>query len=724
MGEVHKLVGIKPIFTTPYHPMMNGKLERQHAVLKSILSKLCASKPKDWDRYLVPTLFAMREIPSDTTGFSPFELLYGRKVRGPLAILRDLWSEPNLANDTRSSYQYVLELRERLEDSAEIAASNANMNASVYKSYFDKNSVKRTFKVGDEILLLLPDSSNKLLSSWKGPYTVTEVKSKVNYMINKDGKSKLFHVNMLKPYYRRAIVGSLCAIDEQPILVAAGVSSQDLVQTCVIEDDPKALLLLPDHVPGAGFDINPQLDATQRADVEAVLDKYADVLSDSPGCTGTLTHEIHLTTTDTVCNKTYPVPIHLKSFFDEEVDQMLDMGVIRPSKSNFCNPSVMVEKAGTNPKSYRLTQDFRALNSVTKFDAEPMPSMDADLHKFSDSIYFTEIDVTRAYYQIPLSENSRHYTAFSTSKGLMEYCRMPFGLVTACASYIRLMRKIFCDLTPEENEHISIYFDNIFIATPDWKTHVELLEAVFSRLRKHGITARPSKCHYGYPTVNYLGFRVGQGNLMPNEDKVNSLTSMRLPTRKKELRSFLGLISFYRKFVPNMADLTATLSDMLRKEAPEPLVWTESDEQKFHKIIKLIASEPILKLPDMKKKFCLRTDASNIGISGVLLQYHDNIPMPVHFISRKLLDRERNYSPIEKECLALVWAIDKLRYYLYGAKFIIECDHRPLVYLKKFKGSNAKLMRWALSLQPYNYDVVYIPGKDNHHADILSRCTE
>ena len=135
-------------------------------------------------------------------------------------------------------------------------------------------------------------------------------------------------------------------------------------------------------------------------------------------------------------------------------------------------------------------------------------------------------------------------------------------------------------------------------------------------------------------------------------------------------------------------------------------------------------SPPLLRVPDLSKKVCLRVDASNVGLGAVLLQYWENIPQPVFYASRKLLPRERNYSAIEKECLALVWAVEKFRYYLYGQEFLIETDHRPLVYMRNFKGKNSRLIRWALSLQPFNFTIVHIPGSDNHGADVLSRCVD
>ena len=163
MGELHKLLGVKPLFTTPYHPAGNGRIERFHATLKASLRKLCADKHKEWHRYLVPTLFAMREIPSDRTGFSAFELLYGRPVRGPLSVLRDLWENRSVEEDERTMFQYVIELRDKLEDSSRIAAQNADISANKYKSYFDMKSQDRKFHPGDEVLVLLPDNKSKLL---------------------------------------------------------------------------------------------------------------------------------------------------------------------------------------------------------------------------------------------------------------------------------------------------------------------------------------------------------------------------------------------------------------------------------------------------------------------------------------------------------------------------------------------------------------------------------
>ena len=186
--------------------MGNSRCKRLHCTLKACLEKLCIDKPRDWDRYIIPTLFALREIPSDRSGFSAFELLYGRQVRGRLAVLRDLWEDKSLADEKRTLYQYVLELQQKLQDYAKISVKNTEISVQKYKTYFDLTSQDRQFAPGDEVLLLLPDTTNKLLVAWKGPFTVIERRNHVNYVINCDGVHKQFHANLLKKYHRRANV--------------------------------------------------------------------------------------------------------------------------------------------------------------------------------------------------------------------------------------------------------------------------------------------------------------------------------------------------------------------------------------------------------------------------------------------------------------------------------------------------------------------------------------
>ena len=459
--------------------------------------------------------------------------------------------------------------------------------------------------------------------------------------------------------------------------------------------------------------IESTLNWRQHADIEDLVLEFPDVFSDVPGCTPTIQHDISLITTDRIRAKLYPVPVYLQPHFKEEVDKLQEQGIIQLSSSPHCSPVVMVKK---QDGTYRMAIDYRLLNSVTVFHAEPSCSVEEDLHKFAGARYFSELDLSKAYYQVPLTEKAKPLTAFPTHKGLMEFNRLPFSLVTACATYIRLMRIVLAGLP-----NVSFYFDNIFVYSTDWPQHVSSVRSVLLKLREHHLTIKPSKCKFGVSTIQYLGFQLDGSQLKPQLNKIEALCQVTPPTTKKKLRSFLGMVSFYKTFIPQASEYTGPLSDLLKKGVKEPLEWDEDLLGRFHHLKLALSSDPVLKLPDLQLPFVLRTDASNHGLGAVLLQYHDGCPHPVAYVSRKLLDRERRYAVIERECLAIVFGVRKFDFYLRGKEFILEIDHKPLIYLERMKGNNDRLLRWALSLQAYRFRIVHIAGQDNLGADLLSR---
>ena len=723
MQELHSLLGVKPIFASVYHPQTCGRVERMHSTMKTCLRKLCAEKPRDWNRYIPSVMFAMREIPSERTGFSPFELLYGRQARGPLAVLRDLWEGGPEAVD-REVHEYVVELQEKMKLSAELAAANSEKAIAKYKTYYDMKAQHRQLAVGDEVLLLLPDSKKKLLMAWAGPYKIVEKRNRTNYVINIKGEQKLFHANLLKKYHRR-ISAQQNITDETSVfeciaqrsilrLEAGGALELDNAR---VHDVEKESVAIPEIFGGKedSPSIYEALSGKQNQDIQRLILENKVAFSMLPGLTTAIEHDIELNTTESIRSKNYPVPFNLKNAFNEEVDNLLKMDIIQPSTSSYRNPVILVRKKEPD-LTHRLVVDFRAVNSVTRIDAEPACSIDDDLHTLHESKIFSELDLTRAYYQINLKESARPLTAFACERGLMEFKRMPFGLVNACATYIRLMRRVLRNL-----ENVSFYFDNILVHTKTWDDHISTLKKVISRLREFGLTVKPSKCKFGFKNINYFGFNIGEGEIRPQSVKIRDLLETEMPRNKKALRSFLGLVSFYRKFVPNLSELTSGLSDLLRKDVREPLEISPQNEENFRKIIGALSTYPIRRLPAMHKDFAVRSDASSQGVGAVLLQYYDGVPFPVAYASRKLNDAERRYSTIERECLAVIFAISKFRNYLVGRKFILEVDHKPLVYLNKFKTTNDRLMRWALGLQPYHFQIVHIPGTQNLGADLLSR---
>ena len=507
---------------------------------------------------------------------------------------------------------------------------------------------------------------------------------------------------MLKKYIRR---------DSEPS------TKPTTCQVCIIDDTE-----IPGDVcdvevinyPGQSqVNINPKLSRGQLSQVNEVISNFPDVFSDIPGCTSTFSHKIHLTSNIPVHRKPYPVPHHLQASFDDEIEKMIQLGVIEPSTSPYCSPSVLIKKPDN---TWRFCVDYRALNDVSLFDAEPMPRMDEALGKFVGDKYFTEIDLCKGYWQIPLCDESKPLTAFATKQGLMQFTRMPFGLKTACASFIRLMRKVLVGLKNTE-----CYFDNIVVHSSNWSDHLADVNALLQRLRDHGLTAGPSKCFMAFNEIKYLGFALGNNCLSPLDEKIRAVIDMPLPNTKKQLRSFLSSVSFYRKFIPNLSDIVAPIQELLKKYSSNTLIWTDLQKERMDLLKAKLSHPPILALPDYSKVFYLRTDASDTGLGAVLLQSHDGVLKPIAYASRSLLDREKRYAVIEKECLSIVWAVEKFKTYLYGKDFVLQTDQQPLTYLRNMRNGNNKLMRWSLSLQPYSFTLDYIKGSDNVGADFLSR---
>ena len=359
MKEICRLISIKQSFTTPYHPMANGLNERFNGTLKAMLKRICQERPKDWDRYLPAILFAYREVPQSSTGFSPFELLYGRTVRGPLTLIRDVWIG-NDQGEVYNTYQYVSNLKNKLEETCQLVHENALEAGEKYKHYYDKKARVRYMKVGDKVLVLLPTDSNKLLLSWKGPFEITEVLNDFDYRVElAAGKTKVFHANLLKLYEVRDEVMAVSVITYRE----------------VDEDEP--LIPLPE-VKGEGetyndVSINPDLSSSQKTELKRLIEEYKVIFSDRPGLTNLEEHVINLADKVPVREKQYPIPFSTKAAIEDEVQSMLKEGIIERSHSDYSAPVVLVKKPdGT----HRFCINYRKLNMKTKFDAEPMNQPD------------------------------------------------------------------------------------------------------------------------------------------------------------------------------------------------------------------------------------------------------------------------------------------------------------------------------------------------------------
>jgi hypothetical protein len=360
------------------------------------------------------------------------------------------------------------------------------------------------------------------------------------------------------------------------------------------------------------------------------------------------------------------------------------------------------------------------LNKVTEFDAEPIPDPEVLFASLQSKQHFTKIDLAKGYWQIPMAESDRTKTAFRTPQGLYQFKKMPFGMSTAPSTFARMMKKL--DLDRFKSVH---FFDDVLVATEDWPSHLQALDGLLTELGKHGLTVRPSKVEAGFDSIEFLGHIVGEGSMRPVPAKVSKILNVTVPTTKKQVRSLIGLVSFYRRYVSNFASIVSPLVELTKKSQPNKVRWSDECQRAFDLIKNVLSSEPVVRLPDFSRPFTVRSDASSTGIGAALMQSDDDgVLHPVLYASRKLLDRETRYSTVERECLALVWAVDKFHRYLFGSHFFVETDHRPLTYLKQSKTPNGRLLRWALSLQEHSFTVVPIAGVRNFEADVLSRLTK
>ena len=514
---------------------------------------------------------------------------------------------------------------------------------------------------------------------------------------------KIYHVNLLKKWRSRQEVVMFChttppledELEFHPEVTAGKETWKDVI----VSDD---------------------IPADQKQKISDLLSEYSDVFSDKPSITNAAVHRIETCEERPIRCTPYRIPHSLKEKFKGELDEMLQLDIVKKSNSEWASPVVIVPKkdADGNQTGIRVCIDYRKVNAVTRFDAYPLPRMEDLIENLTSAKFITKLDMTKGYWQIPLGVDSRKKSAFITPYGLYEFQVMPFGMMTAPATFQRMMAKVLSGT----EQFAGAYLDDVIISSKSFDEHVAHLQAVLDRLRQAKLVANPSKCVVGHAEIQYLGHLVGAGEMRPLDSKVEAVRQYAKPETKKQLRAFLGLCGYYRKFVQNFADIAAPLTDQTGKKYPNKIKWTSECEKSFSQLKLALCSKPVLQLPDFSKPFVVQVDASERGLGAILCQKDDHgDEHPIVFCSRKLLDRERTLATTEKECLGLVWAIQLLRPYLFGYPFVVETDHNALVWLYKVKDTNQKLLRWSLILQQYNFTVKHKRGKDNANADALSR---
>ncbi|KAJ1130785.1 hypothetical protein NDU88_009132 [Pleurodeles waltl] len=613
--------GVTYKFSTPYHPQTNGLVERFNKTLKGMIMGLSDKLRRRWDVLLPCLLFAYREVPQKGVVFSPFELLFGHPVRGPLCLVRESWEKP-LKESKENVLDYVLGLRSRMAEYMLKASRNLEASQELMKLWHDQKATMPEYHPGQLVWVLEPMAPRALQAKWTGPYPILEKKGEVTYLVDLGtprNPHRILHVNRMKPHQDRADMTMLMVTDE---------GKEE-------EGEPLPDLLSSKEKDGSveGVVLSPKLTDQQQQDCKQVLGQFASLFSLTPGLTNWCVHDVDTGDSLPVKNKLYRLSDQVKANIKAEVAKMLDLKVIEPSDSPWSSPVVLVPKA--NPqggkKELRFCVDYRGLNAVTRTDAHPIPRADELIDRLGAAKFLSTFDLTSGYWQIALSPRAKERSAFSTPEGHFQFKVMPFGMKNAPATFQRLVNRVLSGL----ESFSAAYLDDIAVFSSTWRDHLVHLKEVLQALLQAGLTIKASKCQIGQSSVVYLGHLVGGGHVQPLQPKIQTILDWEAPKTQTHGRAFLGLTGYYRRFVQNFGTIVAPLTELTSKKQPKKVIWTPECQKAFDTLKQAMCSAPVLLAPDYSKEFVVQTDASEEGIGAVLAQVneegHDH---PVAFISR------------------------------------------------------------------------------------------
>ncbi|GFT57827.1 retrovirus-related Pol polyprotein from transposon 297 [Trichonephila clavipes] len=615
--------GIKVTRSSVSHPQSNA-VERVHRTIKRVIKALCVESGEDWEGVLPLALFSLRTVAHESTGFSPTELVMGKNLRTPQTLVYEEWMEEG--NTSQSVVEYILQLNNRLKRCQDIAITRMKECQLKRKKSYDRDVVERKFVEGDLVMVLVTSKQNKLEVNWIGLGKVLSRISDTNYVIDLPGRrdrSTIYHVNLLKPYHRRPELVSL-VVEEV---------SDDIEGDAEIPYPDKQCTKFDYHEILRESQLQLKLSPSQIDEIKQVITKNKDVFSPDPGTTHLMRMDIELISDKPIKTKPYRMSPRQINILREEIKRLLELGVTEIGQSDYTSPLILVESPNKDP---RPCVDYRRLNEITRAEFFPLPNMEEIVEKVSAAPYVTVMDLSKGYFQIPLTPRAQRYAAFATPFGTYIPKKMMFGLV--CAPYY------FCKLMAQVLEGLE---------------------------------------QFALPYIDDIA-------IFPKGGKITTIAS----------------------------PLTDALKEKIKKEK---ITWDEKCGKAFEELKAKLVTQPILFAPDFATDFILQTDASEVGAGVVLSQRIEGEEHPIVFLSKKFSKVERNYSTVERELAAIIFGLKRLKHYLDGQKFIIETDHNPLRYLNKMGSTNPSLQRWALSLQPFNFEIKHKPGRLHGNADGLSR---
>lgn len=460
------------------------------------------------------------------------------------------------------------------------------------------------------------------------------------------------------------------------------------------------------------------LNSEEKIAITKLCSKFKDIFySEDTDLTFTskIKHKIRTKDDTPIYVKPFRHPQAMQVEIQNQIRKLLDNKIIRPSISPYGAPVWIVPKKldASGQKKYRMVIDYRKLNEHTIADKYPLPRIDEILENLGKCTYFTTLDLAQGFHQIEMDPDSIEKTAFTVNNGHYEYLRLPFGLCNSPSTFQRMMDEILKEYL---YKFAFVYMDDVVIFSKSLQDHLLHIRTIFQKFREINLKIQLDKSEFLCKEVAFLGHLITPEGIKPNPSKIEAVQKFPIPKTIKEIKSFLGLVGYYRRFISNFAKITSPMTKCLKKGSKININDPEYIES-FELCKQLLTNAPILKYPDFNKPFTLTTDASNVAVGGVLSQNH----RPIGYYSRTLNSAEKNYSTIEKELLAIINCSKHFRPYLFGQKFTVETDHNPLVWLSKIKEPNSRLVRWRLKLEEFDFNVVYKRGLENKVADALSR---
>lgn len=492
--------------------------------------------------------------------------------------------------------------------------------------------------------------------------------------------------------------------------------SQRCAAAYATEHDGNPEAALPEHLREMFDRSISDLNQQEKTRFAKLLLEYQDVFarsSDDLGCTNLVKHTIDTGSAHPIRQPSRRLPYGKREIEEQEVKKMLDKGIIEPSKSPWSSGIVLVTK---KDGSTRFCVDYRRLNDVTVKDSYPIPRVSDCFDALSGSKWFNCMDLCSGFWQIEMDEDDKAKTAFSTSMGLYEFKVMPFGLVNAPSTFQRLMEDVLRGLQWKES---LLYMDDIITPGKTIDECLKRLENVFKRLRSAHLKLKPSKCNFFQKSAKCLGHVITEHGVETDPDKIKSVKEWPIPTTVKEVRSFVGLASYYRRYVQGFSDIARPLHQLCEKG--RRFAWTTECQEAFEKLKEVLTTSIVLAYPIPGKSFTLDTDASNEAVGAVLSQIQDEKERVIAYMSKSMSDSEKAYCITRKELLAVVTALKHFHHYLYGQEILVRTDNAAVSWMKSLKMPTGQVARWLQELNTYNLKVVHRSGKSHGNADGMSR---